>query len=235
MIDRKKATEAIILSRVSSKEQEAGDSTDAQNYRSNEYCSRKVLAIVKVFEFTESSTVGNRKKFMAAIEFTKNFARQHRRPIAVVTDKVDRLPRSFKESAMLYDLIEREKIELHFHVENCIIHRYFTSSEKLLWNLNVTMAQSYVDNIRDNVIHRHLHIVAGKGQGNIIVDAQRAPLVRKLFEEYATGNYTVAEILEHTKQWGLTNSRGNKGYLCLSHIHSILTKSFLLRYIIIIF
>lgn len=54
----------------------------------------------------------------------------------------------------------------------------------------------------------------------------RAPLIRKLFEEYATGNYTLGEMVKRTKEWGLRNSRGNQGHLCLSHIHYILTNPF---------
>ncbi|MCC8368590.1 MAG: recombinase family protein [Rickettsia endosymbiont of Oxypoda opaca] len=239
MKDRKIATKAILLSRVSTKEQEEGYSIDAQTRRLQDYCMRKGLEILKIYEFSESSTVGNREKFNEAIKFAKS----QKEIIAIITDKVDRLQRSFKESAMLYDLIEREKIELHFHVENCVIHKYSTSSEKLMWNLNVTMAQSYVDNIRDNVIRSieqkllsgewistapigYEHINVGKRQGDIIIDTHRAALIKKLFEEYATGLYTIPKMLQKTKEWGLTNSRGNQGELCRSHIHATLTNPF---------
>lgn len=61
MNERKKAIKAIILARVSSKEQEDGYSIGAQKYRLKEYCIRKGLEILKIFEFSESSTVGNRE------------------------------------------------------------------------------------------------------------------------------------------------------------------------------
>jgi len=105
MIERKKASKAIILARVSSKEQEDGYSIDAQKYRLTEYCLRKGLEILKVFEFSESSTVGNRDKFKQAIEFAK----YQKEIIAVVADKVDRLQRNHKETPLLNALIEREK------------------------------------------------------------------------------------------------------------------------------
>lgn len=122
MQERKKATKAIAISRVSSKEQEEGYSIDAQKRRLQEYCIRKGLELIKVFELVESSTVGNRAKFIEAIKYAK----EHKEIIAVITDKVDRLQRGFKESPLLNDLIDREKIELHFHVENCVIHRHST-------------------------------------------------------------------------------------------------------------
>lgn len=33
-------------------------------------------------------------------------------------------------------------------------------------------------------------------------------------------------MVKKTKEWGLRNSRGNQGYLCLSHIHSIIQNPF---------
>ncbi|KJV81244.1 cassette chromosome recombinase B domain protein [Rickettsia hoogstraalii str. RCCE3] len=54
---------------------------------------------------------------------------------------------------MLYELVEQGIIEIHFYTENCIIHKYSTSNEKLIWNINVTVAQNFVDNIRDNIKH----------------------------------------------------------------------------------
>lgn len=147
MKDRKQATKAIILARVSTKEQEDGYSIEAQKHRLQEYCIRKGLEILKVFEFSESSTVGNRDKFKQAIEFAK----QQKEIIAVVADKVDRIQRNHKETPLLNDLIEREKIELHFYTENCIMHKYSTSQEKMVWNMFVMMAQSFIDSLKDNV------------------------------------------------------------------------------------
>ena len=242
MSERKKATKAIILARVSSKEQEDGYSIDAQKYRLQEYCIRKNLEVLKVFEFSESSTVGNREKFKSTIDF----ATKQKELIAVVTDKVDRLQRSYKETPLLNGLIEKEKIELHFYTENCIIHKHSTSQEKMMWNMFVMMAQSYVDSLRDNVNRSidqklrlgewistapigYLHIKAegrARGSGKIIIDETRAPLVKKIFETYATGNHTLPEVLEKTKEWGLRNSRGNEGYLCRSHIYDIIQNPF---------
>ena len=147
MTERKKATKAIILARVSSKEQEDGYSIDAQKYRLQEYCTRKGLEVLKIFEFSESSTVGNRDKFKEAIDFAK----AQKEIVAVVSDKVDRLQRSYKETPLLNDLVEREKIELHFYTENCIIHKYSTSQERMMWNMNVFMNQLYIAAIEEAV------------------------------------------------------------------------------------
>lgn len=102
---------------------------------------RNNLEVIKVFTIVESSTVGKRKKFMEAMKFTNDYAKKHKEIIAVVTDKVDRLQRSFKECVMLSELIEQERIELHFPADSCVIHRYSTSQEKMIWNIWVMMAK----------------------------------------------------------------------------------------------
>ena len=43
---------------------------------------------------------------------------------------------------------------------------------------------------------------------SLIHDPERAPLVRRAFEEYATGRFTKEQLLKQTKAWGLTNRRG---------------------------
>ncbi|WP_250311835.1 recombinase family protein [Rickettsia endosymbiont of Oedothorax gibbosus] len=58
-----KATNAIILVRVSTKEQEDGYSIEAQKHRLIEYCQRKNLQVIQIFEITESSSKGDRKQF----------------------------------------------------------------------------------------------------------------------------------------------------------------------------
>ena len=43
---------------------------------------------------------------------------------------------------------------------------------------------------------------------SLIADPERAPLVRRAFEEYATGRFTKEQLLKQTAAWGLTNRRG---------------------------
>lgn len=102
---------AVILTRVSTKEQEEGHSLPAQSTRLSEYAKRKNLTVIQTFQIIESSTRGKRKEFMQMIDFCKSYPEK----IAIIADAVDRVQRSFKESVMLDDLIRQEKIELHFY------------------------------------------------------------------------------------------------------------------------
>lgn len=233
------ARKAIILARVSSKDQEEGYSIDAQKHRLETYCARRGLTVIKVYELTESSTRGDRRKFMAMLKFVK----EQREPIAIVADKVDRVQRSFKEFPMLDSLIQEGRIELHFNTENYVIHKDSVSQERLMWSMGVIMAQSYIDSMRDNVKRSfdqkirmgewiakaplgYMNVKDQKGRSDIILDPDAAPLVRHLFEEYATGAFTMPELVTKTKEWGLRNRYGKKSYPCKSLMHRLLTNPF---------
>ncbi len=112
-----------------------------------------------------------------------------------------------------------------------------------MWSMGVIMAQSYVDSMKDNIRRSfdqkirmgeyvsmaplgYLNQRDGNGRGTIVVDPERAPLVKKLFEEYATGQHTLAEMISKAEEWGLRNRvRGGKP-IRKSHLHSILNNPF---------
>lgn len=105
---------AVILARVSSREQEEGHSIDAQVIRLRKYCEKKELEIIKEFVFVESSTRGERPEFYKMIKFIK----QQKGKIALVCDKVDRLQRSFKEVPVLEELRRAGKLVLIFTLKD---------------------------------------------------------------------------------------------------------------------
>lgn len=236
---QKMAKKAIVFARVSSREQEEGYSIDAQIHRLKGYCERQNLSILKIYEIVESSTQGDRKHFLDMIKFV----RKAREPIAIVADKVDRVQRSFKEYPLLDSLIQENKIELHFNTENYIIHKDSVSQERLMWSMGVIMAQSYVDNLRDNVKrsidHKirmgewialaplgYLNTKNERMRGDIVVDQERAPIIVRMFQEYAKGIYTLSEVRSLSIKWGLKNRVGKKGDITISQTHQILRNPF---------
>ena len=230
---------AIILARVSTKEQEEGYSIAAQKRRLEQYCERKGLEVIRTFEVVESSTQGDRKDFMRMIEYI----RKHKEVLALVADKVDRVQRSFKEYPLLDALIQEGKLELHFNTEGYIIHRESVSQERLMWSIGVVMAQSYVDSLRDNVKRSidqklrigecigtapigYLNIRDQRGRSQVVIDPDRALLVRRIFQEYSTGQYTLGELTKKAKEWGLRNYRGKQMPMDKSQIHRMLQNPF---------
>lgn len=233
------ARKAVIFVRVSSREQEEGYSIDAQKHRLELYCRRRDLEVLKIFEIVESSTKGDRHKFLDMVKFAK----AQKEVVAIVADKVDRVQRSFREYPLLDDLIQRGRIELHFNTENYVIHKDSMSQERLMWSMSVIMAQSYVDSMKDNIrrsfdqkirmgeyVSRaplgYMNIREANGRGNIVLDPERAPLVIRLFEEYATGQYTLSEMTEKCKAWGLRNRIRGKNPIGRSYLHDMLNNPF---------
>ena len=50
----------------------------------------------------------------------------------------------------------------------------------------------------------------GREERTVVLDPERAPLIKIAFEEYATGNWTVAELAEHLAACGLTTRSTSK-------------------------
>ena len=209
---------AVILARVSTEMQEDGFSLDAQLDRLRRYCERHNFEVLKEYNITESSTRGKRPQFNEMLTFVK----KQREKIAVIVDAVDRLQRSFKETPILNDLIERGKIELHFLREAMVVNDKTKNTQKVMWDMCVLMAKSYVGALADNVKRAeekmlnegllpgpapigYLNTKDENGKKTIIIDPDRGPLIKKLFEEYATGLFSMDELVKKSKAWGLRN------------------------------
>jgi site-specific DNA recombinase len=231
------ATKAVILARVSSKEQEDGHSIDAQKHRLLDYCARKNLEVLQVFEIIESSTRGDRTRFMDMIAYAK----RHKECVAIVADKVDRVQRSFKEFPLLDDLIQRGSIELHFFSENTVIHKDSRSSDRTMWSMRVLLAQSYTDSMSENIKrsleHKrkigewagpaplgYLNMRDEFGKSIITVDPVRGPIIRTIFEEYATGAHTLEDMTRRARQLGLRSKKGF--YLTKAVLHRMVQQPF---------
>ena len=214
---------AVILTRVSTREQEEGHSLPAQNTRLLDYAKRKQLEVIKTFQIIESSTRGKRKEFMEMIEFCK----QQTETIAIVADAVDRVQRSFKESVMLDDLIRQEKIELHFYRENMVIGKNSSASDIMRWDFSVMGAKSYVlqlsENVRRSLDYKlkngeragvapcgYENFVDHDGKHSIRPKEPDATKVRRLFEMYSIGGTSAHQLARVADTWGLRSYSGKK-------------------------
>lgn len=120
--------DAILLARVSTKEQE---SIPAQLARLESFIRRQDLNVVKVFEIEESSSKDIRKEYEKMLDYVRNYPRN----IAIVADTIDRLQRSFRESVELGYLMKSGKLELHFHRENLILNKDSNSADLLRYDM----------------------------------------------------------------------------------------------------
>ena len=214
---------AVILTRVSSKEQEEGKSLDAQKENLLRYCRLNNLEILETYVIVESSTRGHRKDFYAMLDFCSH----QKEPIAVLVDAVDRLQRSFKETPLLEELRVSGKIELHFIRENLKITKDTKPSEIMIWNIHVMLAQSYVLQLSENV-KRSFNYKKEKGEwfgsaplgylnfknednkSDIKIDNIRGPMIAKLFERYSVGDISLLQLEKYAYNLGLRSKKGNR-------------------------
>lgn len=215
---------AIILARVSSKDQEEGQSIPSQERRLREYANRKNLQVDQdqVYKITESSTKETRKQFDQILAYIK----KSDQPLALITDTVDRLQRSFRETPLLDELRKQGKLELHFLREGLIVDKNSNSAQLLQWDIGVLFASSYVRQLSDNVKRSkeqsikngewvskapfgYKNVSLPSGKKTIEVDEYRAVYIVKMFELYATGNHSFQTIAQETNRWGIKNARGN--------------------------
>jgi DNA invertase Pin-like site-specific DNA recombinase len=232
--------QAIIVARVSTKEQEEGHSIAAQRQRLVDYCARRGFPVIKTFEIVESSIRGERKEFAAMLEF----ALAQNETVAIVVDAVDRFQRSFKESVLIDELRRKERVELHFCREGMVIGKGASSTDILRWDFSVMGAKSYVLNLSENV-RRSLEYKRRNGEwggkaplgylnhrdannkSRLIHDPERAFLVRMLFEEYAKGGLSISgDLVRMAQEWGLRNKTRKGGTLSASQIQHILMNPF---------
>lgn len=213
---------AIIFARVSSKEQEEGQSIPSQVRRLTEYALKKNFQAESTFQVTESSTKETRKQFDEIITFLK----KAKEPYALITDTVDRLQRSFRETPLLDELRRQGKLELHFLREGLIVNQMSNSAQLLQWDVGVLFASSYVRQLGDNVKrsqeqcikngqwiskapYGYKNVTLPSGAKTIEIDPVQGPFVIQIFELYAKGNnsfYTVA--LKMREQGFAKTSRG---------------------------
>ena len=228
---------AIILARVSTKEQEDGQSIPAQIRRLTEYAEKKQLSILQIFQITESSTKESRKEFEKIIELIS----KSKEPIALIADTVDRVQRGFKESILIEKLLREGKMELHFLRDRLILDKNSNSTDVMRWDMSVMFAKAYVLQLSDNVKRSleqsrkegiranlaplgYLNVTNKQGNKDIIPDPEQRHLIVKMFELYVTGNYSFRQITEMMKEMGLKNKQG--GHVSHSKIADALKDPF---------
>lgn len=232
---------AIILARVSTEEQkDAGNSLPAQIERLKGYCKRKGLEITQTFSFDESAYKTKRDEFDRILEYLE----VHKEKIAVCFDKVDRLSRNVfdKRVSLLYEKAVADEIELHFVSDGQVINSAMSAVQKFQFGMSLGLAKYYSDAISDNVKRayeqkRRAGEWTGKapigyqnitdaitGRRDIVFDMEKEALIRKIFELYATGNYSIKTIGKEITKAGLKSKIGKP--LAGSMIEHILKNPF---------
>ena len=224
--------EAVLYARVSSKDQEReGFSIPAQQALLRSYAEEQGYAVVE--EFTDVETA----KRAGRTNFGKMVAYLRKRPTCrvVLVEKTDRLYRNLKDWVALDEF---DGLEIHLVKEGAILSDDSRSSEKFIHGIKVLMAKNYIDNLSEEtkkgMVEKarqgiwpsraplgYRNVQRADGKRIIEADPDVAPLVTRIFEWYATGEYSLKALTKKAKDEGMVFRKSRKP-LPRTSLHQIL-------------
>jgi site-specific DNA recombinase len=223
--------QAVIYARVSSKEQEKeGFSIPAQLKLLKEYAAAQGFEIAQEHVDVETAKQTGRAAFSAMVAYL----RVHSTVRVLLVEKTDRLYRNLKDWVTVDEL----DVEIHFPKEGVVLSRESRSSEKFMHGIKVLMAKNYIDNLSEEVRKGMLekaeqgiwptmaplgyrNITGSDGKKIIATDPEFGPIVAKLFEWYAIGQYSLRETARKAREAGLLYRKSGAN-VPMSAVHSIL-------------
>ena len=231
---------AVILARVSTKEQEEqGHSLPAQIRRLREYAERKNFEIVQTFSFSESAGDKIRKKFEEVIGYLKT----HKDVKVLLCENVDRATRNFRDAVDLDEMRKNEDLEIHFVQDGFFINKNATGNQMFMWEAKVFIAKQYLNRLSDDVKRSneqklqngqwitkapigYINTSDERGNKDVVIDPLRSHLVVKMFEMYATGSSSIQKIKEEMDKLKLNSSAKEPKPVSKSQIFHILKNPF---------
>lgn len=219
---------AVVYLRVSTKEQaEMGGEAEGFSIPAQRAaCLRKAEALGAVVEEEfvdrgESAKTANRPELVRMLAYLREHAVQY-----VIVHKVDRLARSRADDVVITMEIKQSGAAL----VSCSENIDETPSGILLHGIMSSIAEFYSRNLANEVVKGmnekiktggtvgkapagYLHVRRmenGREMRTVEIDPERAPLVRWAFEAYATGEWTLRQLLQELTDCGFTSRPGPK-------------------------
>jgi len=217
---------AVIYTRVSSREQEQeGFSLDAQTKLLRAYAERNGFEVIRAFEDVETAKAAGRKQFSEMVTYFKRASACR----VLLVEKTDRLYRNFKDAVTIEDL----KIEVHLVKEGQILSEHSKSSDVFMHDIHLAVARHYVTNLREEVnkgmfekaeqgiypAHAPFGYFNNKAARTIEIHAEKAAIVQRVFEMYASGRYSLQSLAK-----AIRDETGT--YVSKANVHQMLNNTF---------
>lgn len=243
IIEDRAPARALIYLRVSTKEQaEAGGEAEGYSIPAQrEACRRKAEALgaVVVEEFSDR---GESAKTSARPELQRMLAYVAENSVAyLIVHKVDRLARNRSDDVQIHMALKNAGVTL----VSCSENIDETPSGMLLHGIMSSIAEFYSRNLANEVIKGSVQkakaggtigkaptgylnvrkVENGREVRTVEIDPVRGPLMRFAFEAYATGEWTLRNLLAEITRRGLDSTPGPRTPskpLVLSHFHRLL-------------
>ena len=213
---------AFLYARVSSREQEReGYSIPAQRKLMAGYARGRHFHIDREFIDVESAKNPGRKEFSNMLRLLDADGACR----VVLVEKTDRLYRNRTDALAFEALIEKRGVEIHLVKEGRVIGKDSGSQDKFMHDIHVAVAKHYVENLKEEV-KKGMREKAEQGiypgrapfgyRNNSItrgidVHVQNGPILKRIFEMYATGDYSLTTLRKAV--FAETSIRINRAYL----------------------
>jgi site-specific DNA recombinase len=213
------ARRSVVYARVSSKEQEKeGYSIPAQLKSLHTYAAALSLQIMGEFVDVETAKEAGRSGFARMLDYFKKNSSSR----ILLVEKTDRLYRNLKDWVTIDEL----ELEIHFVKESVILSADSRSSEKFMHGIKVLMAKNYIDNLSEETSKGmsekaaqglwpsfaplgYRNVTAPNGRRIIEPDPRLAPIITRMFEQYATGQYSLADMTRMSRTDGMVFRKSN--------------------------
>ena len=220
----------IYVRKSTNKDEQQVRSIGDQVAEIQELVQKNGLDVVDIFAENQSAKTKGRPLFNEMLDRIEAGEAD-----AIAAWHPDRLARNALDGGRIIDLLDEGKLR---HLQFCSFWFENTSQGKLMLNLAFGQSKYHSDNFRDGVKRAQRQKTsqgiwswkAPVGYLNepklrtIVPDPAKAPLVRKAFELYATGQYTILRLTAALQQMGLTGQNG--GEFSLSRCQHLLTNPF---------
>lgn len=234
------SNKAIIFARVSTKRQETEGLSleEIQLPRARDYTREQGLDVIKEFKISETgSEYKARNKFNEMVAYAKK-----NKVTDIVSFRVDRMTRNFRDSVLIDDLRKKHKVRLHFIDDRLVLSQESRSSDIIQWDFKVMFAKSQLERIKEDGMNTKISKLergelpwsAPYGYKNVTLDARHktvqtddftSEVVKAMYKYFATGAYSCESLRRKVNKELGTN-------LSKSRVHDILRDKFYIGIIV---
>lgn len=205
--------------RVSTQKQGEGVSLQAQREAIEKFASQQGLTVTTWFEEKETAAKRGHPIFNQMLRHLKQG-----KATGLIMHKIDRSARNLRDWALISEL-PKFGVKPYFAADGL---DFETRGGRLSANLQAVIAEDYIFNLREETLkgmNGRLkqglfpwaappgYLDCGGGKPKALCP-RTAPLIRLLFELYATRQYSYVALLQELHDRGLRNTRGGRLTLC---------------------
>jgi site-specific DNA recombinase len=215
--------------RVSTQKQGEGVSLEAQKEAITVFASRNGLQVIEWFEEKETAAKSGRPIFTRMLKLL-----EQGRASGLIIHKIDRSARNLKDWAIIGELSDKG-IGVHFATESL---DFRSRGGRLTADIQAVIAADYIRNLREETKKGidgrlkqglypfpapvgYLNEGGGKPKSPCPI---KSPMIRDLFNLYASGTHSIRSLQIEAARCGLTNTSG--GQITKHGVETILRNSF---------